>query len=197
MKRLSAVALATCLAAIASAPHALAQQKLSRGDVVNSLAGAGQAAQAAGLNVQAIRAEIEKRIRVEGTENAASPPPALQALASLPYLTVEVQFALNSDWIRPVSWGTMGDIAEALHHPLLITYKFAVVGHTDATGSRAYNLKLSQERAEAVRKMLVEAFGIDPERLEAVGFGEEQLADPKNPAAAVNRRVQLLNIGPL
>jgi len=197
MNRYLTAVFAICFFAIASGEHTHAQQKLSRGDVVNSLAGAGQAAQASGVDIQAIRADIERRIRVEGTENAASPPPALQALEALPYLTVEVQFALNSDWIRPLSWGTMGDIAEALHHPLLMSYKFAVVGHTDATGSRETNLKLSQRRAEAARKMLIETFGIDPGRLEAVGFGEEQLADPQHPDAAENRRVQLLNIGPL
>jgi len=174
----------------------LAQGRLSEGGILKSLAGAGQAADAAGLNVDALRQDVEKRIQVEGTENAASPPPVLQALAKLPNLTVEIQFDFDSDWIRPASWETIGVIADALHHPLLLSNKFIVVGHTDAKGTRDYNLKLSQRRAEAVREMLISTFRIEPGRLVAVGLGEEQLQDMKNPQAGTNRRVQLLNIGP-
>ena len=74
---------------------------LTEGQIVQSLAGAGAAAQAANLDIAAIRADIDRRIRVEGTENAASPPPVLQALAKMPNLTVQIQFAFNSDWICP------------------------------------------------------------------------------------------------
>ena len=58
-----------------------AQGKLSEGAILKSLAGAGEAARAANLNIDALRRDVEKRIQEEGTENAASPPPALQALA--------------------------------------------------------------------------------------------------------------------
>ena len=169
---------------------------LTEGQIVQSLAGAGAAAQAANLDVAAIRADIDRRIRVEGTENAASPPPALQALAKMPNLTVQIQFAFNSDWILPASWVTVGMMADALHNPILLSNKFAVIGHTDAKGTRQYNLDLSQRRADSVKEMLVTTFGVDPKMLVAVGFGEEQLQDPSNPEGAVNRRVQLLNIGP-
>jgi outer membrane protein OmpA-like peptidoglycan-associated protein len=69
------------------------------------------------------------------------------------------------------------------------------VGNTDAKGSREYNLKLSQERADAIRAALIDPFGIAPSRIEAVGLGEEQLLNAANPEAAENRRVQLINIG--
>jgi len=42
---------------------------------------------------------------------------------------------------------------------------------------------------------LINPFGINPARIEAVGLGEEQLLDRANPKAAENRRVQLINIG--
>jgi outer membrane protein OmpA-like peptidoglycan-associated protein len=86
-------------------------------------------------------------------------------------------------------------IAEALHHPHLLGYKFLVVGHTDATGGREYNLDLSQRRADAIRHALVTTFRILPDRIEAVGLGEEQLRDPGHPGAPINRRVQLVTIG--
>jgi len=69
------------------------------------------------------------------------------------------------------------------------------VGHTDAKGTRDYNLKLSQQRADAIREALINPFGIKPARIEAVGLGEEQLLNRSNPEAAENRRVQLINIG--
>jgi len=174
----------------------LAQGRLNEGDILKSLVGTGQAARAANLNLDALRRDVEKRIQVEGTENAASPPPVLQALSKMPNLTVQIQFDFDSDWIRPASWETIGVIADALHHPLLLSNVFVVVGHTDAKGSRDYNLKLSQRRADAVRGMLISTFRILPGRLVALGLGEEQLQDQSNPEAGVNRRVQLLNIGP-
>ncbi len=173
-----------------------AQTNISEGDILNSLAGTGQAARAANIDSTALRQEVEKRIQVEGTENAASPPPVLQALAKMPNLTVQIQFDFDSDWIRPASWQTVGVIADALHHPLLRGNRFLVVGHTDAKGSRKYNLDLSQRRADSVAEMLSTTFQIPADRLIAVGLGEEQLQDQGNPTAAVNRRVQLLNIGP-
>jgi outer membrane protein OmpA-like peptidoglycan-associated protein len=186
---------AVCFLSIAST-HAFAQSSLTEGQILNSLAGTGQAAQAAGFDIIAIRADIEQRIRVEGTENAASPPPALQALATLPNLTVEIQFDFDSDRILPRSYHTVGRIADALHHPVLLGYKFAVIGHTDAKGSRDYNLKLSERRAIAVVEALTTTFQVDASQLVALGLGEEQPQDIGNPEAALNRRVQLLNIGP-
>ena len=88
-------------------------------------------------------------------------------------------------------------MADSLYHPYLQGYRFLILGHTDARGDRRYNLTLSQERAEAIRAALISPFGISPARIEAVGLGEEQLLNSQNPEAAENRRVQLINIGPV
>jgi OOP family OmpA-OmpF porin len=66
-----------------------------------------------------------------------------------------------------------------------------VEGHTDSQGSDAYNEKLSQSRAEAVKQVLISKFGIDAERVTAKGFGEAQPAADNNTAAGreENRRV--------
>jgi outer membrane protein OmpA-like peptidoglycan-associated protein len=194
---LRALRLAAIPAVCLSYTQAAAQGTLTEGDIFKSLAGAGEAAQAVGVDVAAIAADINQRIRVEGTENAAAPPPALQALAMLPNLTVEIQFDFNSDRILPRSYYTVGRIADALHHPELRGYKFVVVGHTDAKGKREYNLKLSQRRADAVVDALTTTFRVDRAQLVALGLGEEQPQNASDPDAAVNRRVQLLNLGPL
>jgi OmpA-OmpF porin, OOP family len=64
-------------------------------------------------------------------------------------------------------------------------------GHTDARGSDAYNEKLSERRAEAVRKFLIES-GIDGSRLESRGYGETMPAAPNDTAEnmRLNRRVE-------
>ena len=46
-------------------------------------------------------------------------------------------------------------MADALYSPYLQGYKFLIVGHTDAKGTREYNLKLSQQRADAIRDALM------------------------------------------
>jgi OOP family OmpA-OmpF porin len=64
-------------------------------------------------------------------------------------------------------------------------------GHTDSRGTDAYNLGLSQRRAEAVMAELVGRFGISPSRVSAKGFGESQPIGSNDSAQgrAENRRV--------
>ena len=88
-------------------------------------------------------------------------------------------------------------MADALYSPYLQGYCFLVVGNTDAVGTREYNFKLSQQRADAIRDALINPFAIKPARIEAVGLGEENLINPANPKATENRRVQLINLGKL
>jgi len=77
--------------------------------------------------------------------------------------------------------------------------KIIVEGHTDTRGPASYNLKLSKERAEAVKNWFVEHGCIDPDRIEAKGYGESRpLVYPeKSPEDyAKNRRVVLRIIMP-
>ena len=67
---------------------------------------------------------------------------------------------------------------------------FRIMGHTDSAGTDAYNENLSLLRAEEVKRRLVSDCGIDATRLEAMGLGERFLADPADPKAAENRRVE-------
>jgi outer membrane protein OmpA-like peptidoglycan-associated protein len=73
-------------------------------------------------------------------------------------------------------------------------YKLEVEGHTDSTGSDAYNQKLSQSRAESVRNFLVEQ-GIPTERiLSTEGFGRTRPIAPNDTRAnrEKNRRVDIV-----
>ncbi|MGI9364301.1 MAG: OmpA family protein [Rhizobiaceae bacterium] len=175
---------------------ASAQNRISTAQVMNSLAKSGTTARKVGIDVDAVRRDILARIKAEGGTDAASPPPVADILRKLPVFIVQIQFDLGSDVIRPASWETVGRIADALHHPLLLGNRFLVVGHTDSTGSRESNLKLSERRAAAVTELLTSTFRVPRNRLLPVGFGEEQIFDTSNPKGGVNRRVEFINLGP-
>ena len=65
-------------------------------------------------------------------------------------------------------------------------------GWTDSIGTVKYNMKLSQRRADAVKKYLVDNFKIDPARIKAVGHGISKLHDNKTEVGRYkNRRVEM------
>lgn len=184
------------LASVAPATLALhpahAQSALSMNDIADGLKGLETTPN---INVSALRQQALARAKSNPQSSALNRPPIAEQLFKLPQFTVEIQFNLDSAIIRHESYRTLGRIADALYHPTLLEYKFLVVGHTDATGKREYNLNLSQKRADAIQEALTTTFKISPQRVQAIGLGEEQLQDPAQPAAAINRRVQIVTIG--
>ena len=66
---------------------------------------------------------------------------------------------------------------------------FLIEGHTDAVGSAASNLALSDRRAESVAKALTEYFDVPPENLVVQGYGESELLVPTGSDERANRRV--------
>lgn len=191
----SGLALAAALAApfaVASTTSASAQTDLTNQQILQGLSGVTN--DDPSLTVELLRKMAQDAV-------AANKPLPLdkseiaKRLDKLAQITVQIQFALNSSIIRPESYATLGSIADALHHPILWNYKFVVVGNTDTTGTRAYNLKLSQERADAIVQALVVVFQVSPDRLQALGLGQEALQVPSKPEDPINRRVQIFNIG--
>src|ERR1035437_3936473 len=111
-------------------------------------------------------------------------------------INLEVYFEYDSARITQRAKAQLAALGQALSSPDLSPYRYLIAGHTDAVGSDAYNLDLSQRRAAAVRDYLLSAFPINPERLMVVGFGFRRLKTPAAPAAAINRRVEVLLIVP-
>jgi outer membrane protein OmpA-like peptidoglycan-associated protein len=112
----------------------------------------------------------------------------------LPAIDLEVFFNFDSAAITPEALPILKKLGAALSDEKLKGSVFLVAGHTDAKGSDAYNLSLSDQRAKSVAGFLIENFHLDPKQLVAVGFGEEKLKNAENPLAAENRRVQVVNM---
>lgn len=115
------------------------------------------------------------------------------APAAKPSLSLLIQFDFNSAKVKPESQQALSNLAQALQSKELLESKFAVEGHTDAKGRDDYNLKLSQQRADAVRAFLA-SNGVQDSRLAAVGKGATELANAADPQAAENRRVRIVNL---
>ena len=118
---------------------------------------------------------------------APAPAPAKAKPASI---NMQINFEYNSAEIAGSSERTMATLAQALASPQLEGRKFTVIGHTDASGSAAYNKALSDRRAAAVRRYLTEN-GVASSRLKAMGKGESQLLNANEPDAGENRRVEI------
>lgn len=103
---------------------------------------------------------------------------------------LDVKFDFDKAQVKPESYGDIKNLADFLtQYPQTTT---VVEGHTDSVGSDAYNQTLSERRANAVRDVLVNQYGVGSDRVNAVGYGETRpVADNATAdGRAVNRRVE-------
>jgi outer membrane protein OmpA-like peptidoglycan-associated protein len=108
------------------------------------------------------------------------------------WVTHGILFDVNSDRVKPESYGAMKEISNVLTENADL--KVQIVGHTDADGDAAQNLDLSKRRAASVRAVLAKEFGIADSRMETDGQGESQPVDKNDAPAgkANNRRVEFI-----
>ncbi|MGF1511166.1 MAG: OmpA family protein [Myxococcota bacterium] len=114
----------------------------------------------------------------------------LDAAAGKIQIEQKVFFRRSRARISRRSYPLLDQVAQVLRENPSI--EVLIEGHTDGTGSNSVNLRLSQARAEAVRRFLVRRGDIDPNRLTAIGFGEEKPIANNRTAAGreLNRRVE-------
>lgn len=124
-----------------------------------------------------------------------APPVSIEA----PYeekiiITQKIHFEFARWNIRPVSYPILDDVVEVLKANPDIR-QVRIEGHTDWIGSEAYNMKLSNQRADSVRNYLISK-GIAPSRLVAQGFGKgHPIADNNTEEGrAKNRRTEFVVI---
>lgn len=102
---------------------------------------------------------------------------------------VQINFPLNSAQVNEDFIPHIAAIAKGIQISGA-DMKIAIEGHTDASGTEAYNEHLSLRRAQAVRTLLIEKFAVRADQIAASGYGPRQLADASDPFSGKNRRVQ-------
>ena len=107
-------------------------------------------------------------------------------------LRKRIHFQHDSADVLPDSMSILQELADVLKHRTDLQ-QVEIQGHTDNTGTAAYNMRLSQQRANTVRDALVN-LGVDAGRLTAKGYGQSKPIVPNVSAAnrARNRRVQII-----
>jgi len=156
---------------------------LSTGPQVDPAATAAE-----GKFVQTIRGRSTRSLSATEREEIAT------IVKDKPKVDLEINFDYNSAQISAKSLPSVQALGRALSNADLKGSTFVVAGHTDAAGGEAYNQELSERRADAIKRYLVDKYGIGSADLVTVGYGKSKLKDPNQQLAEVNRRVQVVNM---
>ncbi len=85
---------------------------------------------------------------------------------------LEVLFDTDTAMVKPQFFAEIKEVADFM--TMFPSLKAVIEGHTDSRGAEDYNDRLSQRRADAVQRVLVEEYGINQDRVIAVGYGESK-----------------------
>lgn len=110
-------------------------------------------------------------------------------------VTYELAFPTGSAELQGRDWPILAAVAEVLEkNP---STRIEVAGHTDSTGDPATNQELSDQRAAAVKQVLVDDYGADSSRITTRGWGAEQPIEDNDTeeGRALNRRVEIVKAG--
>ena len=164
-----------------------AKKPLTRGLSVGPQADPAATA-AEGRFVEKIRGRATRSLSVSEREEIAT------LAKDKPNIDLTITFDYNSADISAKSLPAVQALGKALTNPDLKGSTFVVAGHTDAAGGEDYNQDLSERRADAIKRFLVDRYGIAGADLVTVGYGKSKLKDPGAPTGEVNRRVQVVNM---
>ena len=207
-KTLTAIVSVAALGAVSlSMGSALAQDKnVTEDQIVRALTPEKKAPLTRGLSVgpqqtadptvAAAESKLVQKFRGRSTRSLSSAE--REEIAAIvqdkPKIDLEINFDYNSADISTKSLPSVQALGRALTNNDLKGSTFVVAGHTDAAGGDAYNQDLSERRADAIKRYLVDKYGINGTDLVTVGYGKSKLKDPGQPLAEVNRRVQVVNM---
>ncbi|QTA82513.1 OmpA-like domain-containing protein [Desulfonema limicola] len=136
-------------------------------------------------------AESEKNVKYK-TRGFKPEVPAIEKPKAI---SMEIKFERNSYRLTSNARMLLDIVGQSFNTDRLNQYRFIIEGHTDASGDDSYNMRLSKQRAEAVKKYLVQKHNVSSSRLNTIGKGEYELLDQENPESGRNRRVRIVNSG--
>jgi outer membrane protein OmpA-like peptidoglycan-associated protein len=110
-------------------------------------------------------------------------------------VAISIKFAVNSSMLTKDTRKVADLLGDVLSADVLRDCDFEIEGHTDSSGSVAYNKKLSKKRAKTVTNYLVNRHSINPARIKAIGYGENRLLLGISSTSSKQRRVQVKNVG--
>ena len=176
----------------ASGPAATEDKPESRGFSIARHVGAGQPA--APAPAEPTRA-APVRLATPAAHGFAAGPrrEALRPAGEVGRASLAINFVIGSAELTDSGRAQAQAVAEALKSPQLAGKRFQIGGHTDAIGSRAYNLDLSQKRAQAVVDYLVTQ-GASRTQFDVRGYGFDSPLPGIGPRAAGNRRVEVVKL---
>ena len=119
--------------------------------------------------------------------------PRRPAAASGQRVNLSLAFETGSARLTPAATEQARVFGRALMLPQLASMRFRIEGHTDAVGSRAGNVALSQRRAQSVADFLI-AMGVPRGRLDVQGYGPDRPLPGTSRASARNRRVEAVRV---
>lgn len=166
-------------------------EKLKGTKLTRGLSGHATAAPA---ELSANDAAFLNRIRKTRSLSLADREQVASIAKSRPQVDLEINFEYNSAAVSPQAEPQLHSLGKALTSAELSGSVFVLGGHTDAKGTDGYNQSLSERRSETVKKFLMENYKIPAENLVSTGYGESELKNKTDPAAAENRRVQVVNM---
>lgn len=110
------------------------------------------------------------------------------------FVNLKIEFDVNSYTIRRGSYKILNELGKALSDPRLHERIITINGHTDSDGKEKYNVRLSLNRAGAVKQYLIDHHDVSPNRLEVVGYGESMPLKPNisKENKQLNRRVEIV-----
>ncbi len=106
---------------------------------------------------------------------------------------LNITFETNSAQINEKFYPQLNVLGDALSSSALYGKKIILAGHTDSDADAEFNLRLSKQRAEAVKNYLTQKFSINPNLIQTTGYGEDRPLMPNNSVAnkQLNRRVEI------
>jgi outer membrane protein OmpA-like peptidoglycan-associated protein len=162
------------------------------GNTKGTLIGAAAGAAIGGLAGAGVGHMMDKQEQEMRQALATSEEVAVRREGDMIALTLkgDVSFDVDSDVVLPGLYNEMDRIAQ-----ILVRYPdttIVVEGHTDSTGSDAYNMQLSERRANSVKRLLVQR-GVADYRITTIGYGESRPVATNNTPEGrqMNRRVEI------